>query len=49
MGSTYTPNLGFRKPEHRDPETYESWDEVLNSNFDIAEGNLISYWMKKWK
>ena len=37
MGSTYTNNLGLRKPEHRDPETVESWDGVLNNNFDLID------------
>lgn len=37
MASTYTINLGLRKPEHRDPETVESWDAVLNNNFDIID------------
>jgi len=34
MSSTYTPYLGLRKPEHRDPETYDSWDLVVNTNMD---------------
>jgi hypothetical protein len=37
MGSTYTSNLGLRKPEHRDPETLETWDGVLNANFDLLD------------
>lgn len=38
MSSTYTNNLGFRKPEHRDPDTVESWDAVINNNWDILDG-----------
>jgi hypothetical protein len=37
MSSSYTKNLGLRKPTHRDPETLESWDAVLNNNFDILD------------
>ena len=37
MASTYTINLGFRKPEHRDPETVESWDAVINANWDLID------------
>ena len=37
MASTYTLNLGLRKPEHRDPETVESWDGVINNNLDIID------------
>lgn len=37
MSSTLTSNLGLRKPSHRDPETLETWDYVLNNNFDIID------------
>ena len=37
MASNYTENLNLRKPSHRDPETFESWDQVLNSNFDVID------------
>jgi len=37
MSSTYTVNLGLRKPEHRDPETVESWDAVINNNLDLID------------
>ena len=37
MSSTYTINLGLRKPLHRDPETLESWDQVINNNMDLID------------
>jgi len=37
MSSTLTTNLGLRKPSHRDPETLETWDYVLNNNFDMID------------
>jgi hypothetical protein len=37
MASTYTTNLGLRKPEHRDPETFELWHQVLNDNWDAVD------------
>jgi len=37
MSSTYTTNLGLRKPAHQDPDTYETWDQVLNNNFDTID------------
>jgi hypothetical protein len=42
MASTYTLNLGLRKPEHRDPDTVETWDNVLNVNFDLIDSYLGS-------
>jgi hypothetical protein len=45
MSSTFTVNLSLRKPEHRDPETLESWDAVLNDDFDKIDAafGLRSY------
>jgi hypothetical protein len=40
MSSTYTLYNLLRKPEHRDPETYESWDQVINDNLDIIDSVL---------
>jgi len=37
MASTFTTNLNLRKPEHRDPETFDSWSYVLNSDFDLID------------
>ncbi len=37
MASTYTTNLSLRKPEHRDPDTVESWDAVVNNNMEIID------------
>lgn|SRR4030043_545265 len=37
MGSTYTTNLGLRKPAYKDSETYEAWDQVINPNWDIID------------
>lgn len=37
MSSTYTTNMNLRKPEHRDPETLETWDAVINANMDIVD------------
>jgi len=42
MGSTYTTNLNLRKPNHRDPDTLDSWDYVLNSDFDILDSTVGS-------
>lgn len=40
MSSTWTPNLALQKPEHRDPDTYYSWDTVVNSNMDKVDAFL---------
>ncbi len=37
MSSTYTTNLGLRKPSHADPDTYNSWDVVINTNMDYID------------
>lgn len=37
MGSTYTPNLGLRKPANKDTETYDAWEQVVNGNLDIID------------
>jgi len=42
MGSTYTPNLGLKKPAYKDPDTFNAWDVVINTNMntvDSAFGN----------
>lgn len=37
MASTYTSNLNLRKPENRDLETYNIWDQVVNGNMDLID------------
>jgi len=42
MGSTYTPNLGLKKPVYKDPDTFNAWDVAINTNMntvDSAFGN----------
>ncbi len=40
MASTYTTNLSLRKPEHRDPDTVEAWDAVVNNNMDLVDAQI---------
>ena len=37
MASTYTSNLVLRKPENRDPETFDTWDQSVNGNMDLID------------
>ncbi len=37
MTSTYTTNLGLRKPANRDPVTYDAWDTVINTNMNTID------------
>ena len=46
MSHTHTTNLDLVLPEHRDPDTVESWDSVINGNMgiiDVAFGNRAAY------
>jgi len=42
MGHSNTTNLGLIKPEHRDPDTYESWEQPVNSNMDLLDAAIGS-------
>jgi hypothetical protein len=42
MGFTITPNLGLKKPEHRDPDTFESWEVVPNHNMELIDAAIGS-------
>ena len=37
MSHTNTTNLNLVKPEHRDPDTYEKWEQVVNGNMDLID------------
>jgi hypothetical protein len=37
MSSNYTPNLGLKKPVYRDPDTFNAWDVVVNTNMDTVD------------
>jgi len=37
MSSSYTTNLGLRKPANKDPDTFDIWDQVMNGNMEILD------------
>lgn len=37
MSSTYTNNLGLRKPANKDPVTFDAWDVSINGNMDSVD------------
>jgi hypothetical protein len=40
MGSTYTPNLGLKKPIYKDPDTFNAWDVVVNMNMNTIDATF---------